>query len=372
MRNYSFRRLGLPGFGLLVLAFVAVWGASAAGSGSSGDLHTLPGTLTTTTTASTVYGVSDPTLLNEASSVQVQQLEAMKALGVTSVRLEANWYWGQPNGAGSRFVWTSIDRALASIRQAGLSADLVIDGCPPWAAVAGAHGSEFAQPASPAAFAAWAGAVAARYADKGVTFFEIWNEENINWAPKPNPAAYTADLKAAYAAIKAADRSAVVLSGGLAPAVNTSTTYDPRTFLEDMYADGAKGSFDGVGDHPYSFPWPPDEYEPWSGWSQLSQTNPSLRSIMVHNGDSAKKIYITEYGAPTSGSHSISESAQSAELVQAIAQVKHLSFIGSLYIYTWADVAGQAATDNGYGLRTDENAKKTAYAAVAAALASTR
>lgn len=428
MLNHSSRRLGLPGFGLLVLSLVAV-SACGAGSGSSGELQTPPGTLTpvasaaapataavpsatsatpvgahkgkaahganathnsaasplgvpskgaittlqsaAATTGNTVYGISDPTLLNESTSVQVQQLEAMKALGATSVRLDANWYWGQLNGAGSSFVWTPIDQAVASIQQAGLSADLVIDGCPPWAAVAGAEGSEFAQPASPAAFATWAGAVAARYADKGVKFFEIWNEPNINWAPKPDPAAYTADLKAAYAAIKEADPSAVVLSGGLAPAANTSTTYDPRTFLEDMYADGAKGSFNGVGDHPYSFPAPPDEYESWSGWSQLSQTGPSLRSIMVQNGDSAKKIYITEYGARTSGSNSVSESEQSTELVQAIAQVKNLSFIGSLYIYTWADVAGEAATDDGYGLLTEQNTQKLAYASVAAALAST-
>ena len=431
MLNHSSRRLGLPGFGFLVLSLFAV---SACGAGNSGKLQVPTGTLapvaaaaapataavpsaTTATPAGAhkgkaaddasatptsaaspssapstgataalqsvatirsgtplggvVYGISDNTLLNESTSVQVQQLEAMKALGATSVRLEANWYWGQLNGAGSSFVWTPIDQAVASIQQAGLSADLVIDGCPPWAAVAGAQGSEYAQPASPAAFATWAGAVAARYADKGVKFFEIWNEPNTNWAPKPDPAAYTADLKAAYATIKVADPSAVVLSGGLAPAANTSTTYDPRTFLEDMYADGAKGSFDGVGDHPYSFPAPPDEYESWSGWSQLSQTSPSLRSIMVQNGDSAKKIYITEYGARTSGFNSVSESEQSTELVQAIAQVKNLSFIGSLYIYTWADVAGEAATDDGYGLLTDENTQKLAYASVAAALAST-
>ena len=133
-------------------------------------------------------------------------------MGITSVRLDANWYWGQPNGAGSSFVWAPLDEAVGAIQQAGLSADLIIDGCPAWAAVSGAAGNEFAQPASSAAFAAWAGAVAARYADKGVEFFEIWNEENINWAPVPNPGAYTADLKAAYAAIKAADPSAVVLS----------------------------------------------------------------------------------------------------------------------------------------------------------------
>ena len=365
MLNYSFRRLRLSGFGLLVLILVAVWGVSAAGSG---DPHTSPGTLTPATTGGTVYGISDPTLLGEASSVQVQQLKAMKALGVTSVRLEANWYWGQPNGPRSSYVWAPIDQALASIRQAGLSADLVIDGCPPWAAVAGAHGSEFAQPASPAAFAAWAGAVAARYADKGVKFFEIWNEENINWVPKPNPAAYTADLKAAYAAIKAADRSAVVLSGGLAPAVNTSTTYDPRTFLEDMYADGAKGSFNGVGVHPYSFPAAPDTYESWSAWSQMAAASTSMRSVMIANGDAAKKLWITEYGAPTTGPVAISEADQSLDLVQAIAQVKAVSYIGSLYIYTWQDVDSVGVGNDGYGMLSDTGAQKPSYAAVTAAL----
>ena len=33
----------------------------------------------------------------------------------------------------------------------------------------------------------------------------------------------------------------------------------------------------------------------------MYQTSPSIRSIMVANGDSAKKIWITEFGAPTSG-----------------------------------------------------------------------
>ena len=108
---------------------------------------------------------------------------------------------------------------VASIQKAGLSADLIIDGCPSWAAVSGAQGNQFAQPASPAAFADWAAAVAKRYGGEGANYFEIWNEPNnpAFWAPKPNPAAYTADLKAAYAAIKAVDPAAVVLSGGLAP-----------------------------------------------------------------------------------------------------------------------------------------------------------
>jgi hypothetical protein len=317
-----------------------------------------------------VYGVADPALLNETASVQVAQLEAMKAMGITSVRLDANWYWWQPNGPGSSFDWVTLDQAMASIHEVGLSADLIIDGCAPWAGVPAAAGEEFAQPASPAAFAAWAAAVAARYGPEGAKYFEIGNEPNTqgSWEPGPNPAAYTAELKASYAAIKAVDPAAVVLSGGLAPAYDTSTSYSPVTFLKDMYAAGAKGSFDGLGDHPYSFPAAPDTYETWSAWSQMAQTSTSLRSVMTANGDSAKKIWITEYGAPTLGSDAVSTAEQSAELVQAINQVQKLSYIGSFYLYTWQDMVGIA--DDGFGLVTQASAEKPAYSAVAAALAS--
>jgi hypothetical protein len=320
-------------------------------------------------TAARVFGVADPTLLNEPAATQVAQLEAMKAMGITSVRLDANWYWGQLNGPGT-FVWAPLDEAMASIHKVGLSADLILDGCPPWASVPAANGAEFSQPASSAAFATWAKAVAARYGPEGAKYFEIWNEPNLvgSWAPTPNPAAYTADLKAAYAAIKAVDPSARVLSGGLAPTYDTSTTINPTTFLTDMYAHGAKGSFDGVGDHPYSFPAAPDTFESWSGWSQMAATASSMRSVMTANGDAAKKIWITEYGAPTVGPDAISEADQSEDLVQGIAQVKQVSYIGAFYIYTWQDVDSVGAGNDGYGMLTDTGAQKPSYAAVSAAL----
>jgi hypothetical protein len=323
-----------------------------------------------TASGTVVYGFSDPLLLSQSASVQVQQLEQMKALGVTSVRMDVGWNWVQNTGPDT-YDWTAIDQGIASLRQVGLSADLIIDQCPPWAAVSSAQGSVWAQPASAAAFAKFAAAVAARYGPKGVDYFEIWNEPNIDrfWQPKPDPAAYTADLKAAYAAIKEVDPSAMVLSGGLAPDADTATTVDPRTFLADMYADGAKGSFDGVGDHPYSYPTPPDDVESWSGWSKMAETSPSLRSIMVENGDSAKKIWVTEYGAPTSGPDSVGDAGQSTELAQAMSQVSKLSWIGSFYIYTWADASDQSAEDDGFGLLAGDNSQKPAYATVAAALA---
>lgn len=338
-----------------------VGSSPTAGPGSASSTAATSGSAS----VGTVYGYAAPELENWSSSEQVQQLEAMKAMGVTSVRIDADWAWVQAGGPNS-YDWAALDQVMASIQKVGLSADLVIIRCPAWAAVPGAQGNQFAQPASSAAFGNYAAAVAKRYGSRGVQCFEIWNEPNIPsfWAPKPDPAAYTSDLKAAYAAIKAVDPSAVVISAGLAPDVDTATSYSQLTFLNDMYADGAGGSLDGVGYHPYSYPGDPNTVLSGSGWSQMYQTSTSIRGIMVANGDSAKKIWITEFGAPTSGtSANVSDADQSTELVQAISQVKGLNWVACFYIYTWEDVSGE-----GFGLLTASGTQKPAYASVAAAL----
>jgi polysaccharide biosynthesis protein PslG len=249
--------------------------------------------------------------------------------------------------------------------------DLIIDGCPAWAAAAGTGGDVSPPPASAAQYAAFAARVAGRYAPEGVRMFEIWNEPNNAefWSPRADPAAYTADLKAAYASIKAVDPSAWVISGGLAPELNDRTNIAAVTFLQAMYADGAKGSFDAVGDHPYSYPALPDTYEPWSGWSQMAQTSPSLRSVMTSYGDAAKQIWITEVGAPAGGPGGVSEAAQATALTQAIKDARTTSWIGGIYLYTWQD--GGTDPDSykdWFGLLTVGGTPKPAYAAVGAAM----
>ncbi len=307
--------------------------------------------------ASGLVGFAAAELLDSSSSDQVHQLEQMKSMGMTSVRVDANWAGGEPS-QGS-FDWSALDAIMASVHKVGLTADLIIDGCPPWAAAAGASG-QFAQPASPAQFGAWAGAVAARYGSKGADYFEIWNEPNNSqfWSPSPNAAAYTADLEAAYAKIKSADPSSVVISAGLAP--GSSTVIDPVTFLADMYAAGAQGSFDAVGDHPYTFPADPDN-DSQGAWFEMDQTRPSLRSLMIAHGDGAKKIWITEFGAPTGN---VTDAQQTTELTQAITAAKDTSWIGAFYIYTWSDQDG----GEGFGLLDSNGNPKPAYTAVAAAL----
>jgi polysaccharide biosynthesis protein PslG len=316
------------------------------------------------------FGIADPDLLGDTVPMQAAQLAAMKAIGITSVRVDADWATVQPAGPLA-FSWTRLDHVVSSARAAGMSVDLVVDGCPRWAALAGTSGDSSPQPASSAQYATWAADVARRYAPEGVNTFEIWNEPNsaLFWQPKPNPSAYTADLVAAYSAIKEIDPSAFVISGGLAPTPTKNQNISAIDFLKAMYADGAKGSFDALGYHAYSFPELPDAYG--SGWSQMARTSPSLRSVMIRNGDGIKPIWVTEFGAPSGGPDGVGEPAQATALAQAVANAKATAWVGALYVYTWEDNGIDPRNDQDwFGLLTAGGSAKSAYRALAAAIGS--
>jgi hypothetical protein len=169
-----------------------------------------------------------------------------------------------------------------------------------------------------------------------VTTYEIWNEENDTqaWGQAFTPAEYTALLQAAYAAIKSAYPGARVIAGGFAPAPDASdgTSYEPVTFLTDMYADGAQGSFDAIADHPYSFPDLPDQSDSWNPFTYL----PTLHQIMAENGDGAKQIWLTEYGAPTSGvSNAVTPEFQAESITEAFQWAQNYTWVGPLFIFDW-------------------------------------
>lgn len=316
-------------------------------------------------------GVSDPGLAAESARVQAAQLARMRSIGLTSVRFDADWDWVQFGGPQS-FDWTLLDREVHAVRAAGMSVDLVIDGCPPWAALPGAQHDVSPQPASAIQFAKWAAEVASRYAPDGVKDFEIWNEPNLRkfWQPKVNPRFYAQLLADSYRAIKKIDPSAVVISGGLAPLPSTANSLSMIAFLRAIYADGAKPYMDAVALHPYSYPALPSTYEPWSAWSQMAQTSPSVRSVMAHYKDSGTPVWVTEYGAVSNGpGGGAGASGQAAELAQAISIAKSTPWIDAFYIYTWQDAGADKNNRNDwFGLVTSTGRPKAAYYAVANAI----
>src|SRR5437588_116960 len=76
--------------------------------------------------------------------------------------------------------------------------------------------SDHARLTYPADYAIFAAAAVRHYAPMGVHTWEIWNEPNIPefWSPAANVVQYAAMLKQADVAIKAADPTATVLTGG--------------------------------------------------------------------------------------------------------------------------------------------------------------
>jgi hypothetical protein len=305
-------------------------------------------------------------LVNDTASQQAAALANMKSIGLSWVRADADWSWLEPEQG--TFNWAPLDQEVQSIEAAGMNADLIIDDTPPWARNSAAD-QLWGEPASASAYATFAGEVAARYGPMGVKTYEIWNEENTQlfWYPAPNPSLYTSMLKDAYAAIKAVEPNATVLSGGLAPAADDGAgDIAPIEFLQDMYADGAQGSFDALGDHAYSYPTLPDTEEPYSGWSQMDQTSPSLRSVMVANGDGNKQIWITEIGAPSAGPDGVGTAAQAEEVTQAVAGAKAAPWIGAEFFYTYEDAADNP---DYFGFLNADGSAKPAWSALATALA---
>ena len=293
-----------------------------------------------------------------------RDLDAMAASGVQWVRIDFDWSAIQPTGPGS-FMWTDVDRVVSAITSRGMSVLALPAYTPGWARPAGSS-DHYGPVEHIDDFAAFVGVAAARYAPKGVHTWEIWNEPNGSWfwGPQPDPAAYTQLLEASSAAIKAVDPTAVVLTGGLSPAVDASngSQLSMSTFLRGIYAAGGAGAFDAVAVHPYSYPALPLQpgTESWNSFLQL----PAVYDVMVANGDGAKQMWGTEFGAPTGTSGSaVSEALQSQMVTEAYADWQLWPWTGPLLWYSYRDQGTNLAnTEDNFGLVHYDRTPKPAWA----------
>jgi polysaccharide biosynthesis protein PslG len=306
---------------------------------------------------------------NEDPATLGRDLDAFQQLHARWLRVDVNWAMIQAGGPGS-YNWEPIDRIVQGATARSINVLASIDFTPAWARPAGTDATYGPDPTQYAEFAA---AATRRYAAMGVHSYEVWNEPNNSgaWTPTPNPAAYTQVLRAAYPAIKGADPQATVLTGGTGPAPNDGTQIPPLDFLNAIYANGGGGSFDAVSHHPYTFPAYPGETQNWSPWYQMYGTSPSLRSLMIAHGDGAKKIWATEFGAPTSGPSGsyISEAVQASMVTRAISEWRTYPWAGPLFFFQGRDLYPNTdSRENFFGLLRYDFSPKPAYAAYQAAV----
>jgi hypothetical protein len=298
-------------------------------------------------------GLADPMLGFLSDADLNRQLDLMVSIGVTSLRIDVPWVAVQPTRFGG-YDWSKADRVINAAAARGIGVLGILGQPPAWAAAPGTPELS-GRPASATAFAQYARAVATRYRGK-ISAYEIWNEPNMLsfYKPYPDPVGYTALLRAAYPAIKAADRNAIVVGGVLAAAVDTSYSIDPVTFVQRMYAAGAKPYFDALSYHPYQHGLKFSEGGPWVD-APLNQ-GLRIRQLMIDYGDAGKKIWASEYGVPTALQD---EATQAAFIADLISTWRTVDFTGPVFVYTMRDkLTGSTDPEDTFGIfRSDWTAK---------------
>lgn len=300
----------------------------------------------------------------QAEATIDSDLDDMIALGAGWVRLSVDWSQVQAAGVSS-FNWTA-DYAITSAISKGLKVLAAILFTPSFARLPGGNGDYKDAPVA-AKYATFCGQAVTHYKALGVRHYEIWNEPNIPgfWYPV-DAAHYTDCIQAAYPVMKAADPYCTVITGGLAPAPDSGGSVNPRTFLSSIYSEGGQGYFDGVGMHPYTQPSFPGQTEDWNPWYHMVQ----MRSTMVAQGDSAKRIWATESGAPTDGDplapENFVDEATQAEIIGTGFEVwSSYSWGGDggdgapLFVYMHRDLGtAQTTEQNFFGVRDNAGVVK--------------
>jgi hypothetical protein len=225
-------------------------------------------------------------------STNPRSMEMASDAGFTHAKMII--FWPRLEPSKGRFSWSDthendLDNVIKAARAEDMTLIVRVDGVPDWAGGSPAkvdpdHVQRFYE------------AMAAK--GKGVIAgYEILNEPNLpfEWGGPPSPSGYAAFLKAAYKGVKKADPDAIVIGGGVSP--NTGGfggTMEDFDFLRGIYAAGARGHMDALSVHNYGGNFEPEQ-DPGSCGICFRRAE-LYRQIMVEAGDSATKVWSTEFG----------------------------------------------------------------------------
>jgi len=239
-------------------------------------------------------------------SKREKQVQLIAAAGFHWIRQEFTWEDIEIHGKGDFIdrrndpdgidAWAKYDHIVELAEQYNLEIITRLSNPPAWSRVQGNEIGAKAPPDELADYGDFVAAVVSRYAGR-VTFFQIWNEPNVEeeWGKQPiDPERYTELLCLAYGRAKEANPQAVILSGALAPTLELSEQgLSDLIFLQRMYDAGAADCFDIMSVQGYGL---------WSGPTDQRQRpthinysrNVLVRDLMVQNGDAHKAIWISE------------------------------------------------------------------------------
>jgi hypothetical protein len=283
----------------------------------------------------------------------------INTLGFNWVKVQMAWK--DVESAPGDYSWGMWDELVNAYNANGIQILLSIPKAPDWARPFDDDKSVEGPPADPGQYAQFVATVADRYRGR-VQAIEIWNEQNLWYEAggmgRINAADYVQLLQLSYRAIKAVNPDIIVVSGALTPAGNVgAAAVDDIDYLNQMYANGAKGFFDALGAHPSGYNCPAS-----GDWRSVQDptalnfrgtfnnrhhswcfrgTMEGYREVMVANGDGNKAIVPTEFGWAVSGNpHPGYEYAadntpeeQAQWITEAYQLAKNWGWVGPMFLW---------------------------------------
>jgi hypothetical protein len=297
--------------------------------------------------------------------------------------------WQTIEATPGQYDWGELDSIVDAANQGGLKVVLSVQHAPQ--AYRSPTSGLF--PADPSKYQSFMQTLATRYKGK-VQAYELWNEQNLSretGSGNVNPSTYLPLLKAGYAGVKAGDPAAVALLGAPSPtgANIPGESIDDLSYLQQLYAlnnGEAKNYYDAISAHPSGFSNPPDctPTTPSCSLSGGFNNDPSFfaftrvqqyRDLMVQNGESAKKIWFTEFGycsndTPPPGYEyckSLTGQNQADFLVQAFQKARALDYVAAMIVWNlnYQLVVQQSDEKWGFSVLRDDWSPRPSYSALA-------
>jgi hypothetical protein len=326
----------------------------------------------------TTIGIAASPLYGQSYDSVKQQLQDMKNIGVTNIRVFVPWatieFFGpqDPSTWPGTQLWSDMDNIMRAAKELDMGMLAEVNSTPPYAAINGGAGSGTPDPA---AFATFLTKFIGKYGDV-VSAYEVWNEPNYAAFSNPiDPEAYAGLLAAAAKVIRQYDSTASIVAGAVGTVQDGPFTMNTITWVNRMLAKLQTISatdptitnfFDALSIHPYG------EEIPFSGTCPtcvpgLLTPREQFEALAALAALQGKKIWITEYGLPTTPGGPWTQADQSAWIkdlldtwqkygdpTSSMYNANIAKMLGPIFLYTGRDTPGLSGGVNNphdyYGL----------------------
>ena len=271
-----------------------------------------------------VLGVQDDRLTSGPVDSVDERMDLLRQSGAKITRIDVLWSLVAPtkpanprDPADPAYHWERTDAVMRGIARLGITPIVVAYSAPGWAA--GGRGVPEGTEVTPHApqprhYGDFMAALATRYsggftpagADGALPrarHYEIWNEPNLAGFLSPQVAGgrrvaverYVALARAAYPAIKRANRSAIVIAGVAGPRSSTDERGTGALLWAQRIA-ASRAPFDAYSQHVYPAAAPRAATRAFPAWRTLPQLFAALDAVPRRRG---VPVYLTEMGYTT-------------------------------------------------------------------------